>query len=94
MKDTSEDVNSVIRAVLTDDLLENDNCIGRWGNQELAKLKLFQKILRGMSIILYTNYKKDIIYVSAYPYGEATLNLSFFNAFHQILTSKQCILIS
>ncbi|KAI8120642.1 hypothetical protein CVS40_8161 [Lucilia cuprina] len=46
LKGTSEDVSCVIRAVLTDDLLEKYNWEGRWGKQALAKLSLFQKVLQ------------------------------------------------
>ena len=51
LKSTFEDVNSVIRVVLTNGLLKKYN----W------KLSVFQKVLRGMSILLYINYEKDIM---------------------------------
>ncbi|KAM7351000.1 uncharacterized protein ACRADG_003974 [Cochliomyia hominivorax] len=46
LKGTSEDASTVIRSLLTDDLLDKFNWDGRWGKESLGKLMLFEKVLR------------------------------------------------
>lgn len=66
MKGTSEDVSSVIRAIFTDELLENYNWDGRWEKRSLAKLILIDKILRGIYTFLSMNDKIIIFYNSLF----------------------------
>ncbi|XP_037806688.1 uncharacterized protein LOC119600508 isoform X2 [Lucilia sericata] len=47
-KGESDGVNSVIRELFTDDLLEMFNWEGRWGRKALAKLYLIENVLRGV----------------------------------------------
>lgn len=48
VKGISEDVNEVIRSLMTDELLDKFNWEGRWEKEALGNLTLFNKLLRGM----------------------------------------------
>ncbi|XP_036347957.1 uncharacterized protein LOC118757348 [Rhagoletis pomonella] len=61
LKGTSQDVDGVIRNILTDNLLESFNWDGRGDKRALAKLTLFEKVLRGVFQLHGAfEYEKDV----------------------------------
>ncbi|XP_017474707.1 PREDICTED: uncharacterized protein LOC108365231 [Rhagoletis zephyria] len=52
IKGGSEDVSSVIRTIITDDLLEKYNWEGTWEKQALSELSFVNKTLRDIHFIL------------------------------------------